>query len=389
MAEAMRFLARAVDVLAKRLPDQEPSRSFEACSMSRRRRQGLSPSLFPFLAVLVCTLGTLILLLALVAENATAAANRKQELNKQAAANDAVAAAGPPRMSSGIGRRRSFARRSFASTSWWPFATNRHAELASRRDEMTHLDDHIDRLRQQISQLNEEVRRGDRRIRSVFDQRHRDRRDRSDKIDAEERSHQEASGGSSRPSPRVVIVPHKGPNGTDRRPVYLECRADGITIRPEGSQIPLEFLENAGYSANPLDAALRTIRMHVDADLWRLGPSLSIAGGAAGWDRLLWRGTPAMQDWDDQFGYELVPAEVKLAFAKPDPNLKRRSRRRDQHCRRGATRSDGDGQSSLGGRGSLGGTVPRIWPIITNQPSYPLGRGPRSGRASQRFRTTA
>ena len=39
--------------------------------MSRRDRQGLSPSLFPFLAVLVCTLGTLILLLALVAQNAT------------------------------------------------------------------------------------------------------------------------------------------------------------------------------------------------------------------------------------------------------------------------------------------------------------------------------
>ena len=30
----------------------------------------------------------------------------------------------------------------------------------------------------------------------------------------------------------------------------------------------------------------------------------------------------AMQDWDDQFGYELVPADVKLAFAQPDSNLK-------------------------------------------------------------------
>ncbi len=34
--------------------------------MSGRRRKTLSPTLFPFLAVLVCTLGTLILLLALV-----------------------------------------------------------------------------------------------------------------------------------------------------------------------------------------------------------------------------------------------------------------------------------------------------------------------------------
>ena len=39
--------------------------------MSRRKR-GLSPTLFPFLAVLVCTLGTLILLLVLVSQNATA-----------------------------------------------------------------------------------------------------------------------------------------------------------------------------------------------------------------------------------------------------------------------------------------------------------------------------
>ncbi len=32
----------------------------------------------------------------------------------------------------------------------------------------------------------------------------------------------------------------------------------------------------------------------------------------------------AMLDWDDQFGYELVPADVKLAFSKPDANLKQR-----------------------------------------------------------------
>ena len=68
MADAMRILARAVDVLSNRLAeskrlDAQGENSLKASSMSRRRRQGLSPSLFPFLAVLVCTLGTLILLL--------------------------------------------------------------------------------------------------------------------------------------------------------------------------------------------------------------------------------------------------------------------------------------------------------------------------------------
>ncbi|MEL7337283.1 MAG: hypothetical protein AAFN70_13905, partial [Planctomycetota bacterium] len=36
----------------------------------RKKRLTLAPNLFPFLAVLVCTMGTLILLLALVAQNA-------------------------------------------------------------------------------------------------------------------------------------------------------------------------------------------------------------------------------------------------------------------------------------------------------------------------------
>ena len=52
--------------------------------MSRRRREGLSPSLFPFLAVLVCTLGTLILFLALVAQNATDAAEQNSRAERLA-----------------------------------------------------------------------------------------------------------------------------------------------------------------------------------------------------------------------------------------------------------------------------------------------------------------
>ena len=54
--------------------------------MSRRplRSQDASPSLFPFLAVLVCTLGTLILLLALVAQNATQTAQRNAAAERAA-----------------------------------------------------------------------------------------------------------------------------------------------------------------------------------------------------------------------------------------------------------------------------------------------------------------
>ena len=53
--------------------------------MSGRRRTTLAPSLFPFLAVLVCTLGTLILLLALVAQNATETAEQNARAQQRVA----------------------------------------------------------------------------------------------------------------------------------------------------------------------------------------------------------------------------------------------------------------------------------------------------------------
>ena len=45
--------------------------------------------------------------------------------------------------------------------------------------------------------------------------------------------------------PRFVIVPHQGPNGTTRRPIYLECTSKGVTIWPEGVVITSWQLEHA------------------------------------------------------------------------------------------------------------------------------------------------
>jgi hypothetical protein len=288
--------------------------------MSGRRRQGLSPSLFPFLAVLVCTLGTLILLLALVAQNATTAAQQQAQAKLQS--KDEPSDAARPRMTRAavedLLRQEEFRVKELVSV-----RDQQTADLESRRDELTHLEDHIDRLRQQISQLNDEVgvATGELEATSITESAMNEI---EAKINEEKRTIEELRERTNDHSPRVVIVPHKGPNGTSRRPVYLECHADGITIQPEGSRITLAQLENAGYSANPLDAALRTIRIHVmqtygdpvpPYPLLVVRPDGIDSYGAA---------RMAMRDWDDQFGYELVPAEVKLAYSKPDSNLKRR-----------------------------------------------------------------
>ncbi len=288
--------------------------------MSGRRRQGLSPSLFPFLAVLVCTLGTLILLLALVAQNATTAAQQQAQAKLQS--KDEASDSARPRMTRAavedLLRQEEFRVNELVSV-----RDQQTADLEARRDELTHLEDHIARLRQQISQLNDEVgvATGELEVTSITESAINEI---EAKINEEQQVIEALREETKDQSPRVVIVPHKGPNGTSRRPVYLECHADGITIQPEGSQITLAQLENAGYSANPLDAALRTIRIHVmqtygdpvpPYPLLVVRPDGIDSYGAA---------RMAMRDWDDQFGYELVPAEVKLAYAKPDSNLKRR-----------------------------------------------------------------
>ena len=196
--------------------------------MSGRRRQGLSPSLFPFLAVLVCTLGTLILLLALVAQNATTAAQQQAQAKLQS--KDEASDSARPRMTRAavedLLRQEEFRVNELVSV-----RDQQTADLEARRDELTHLEDHIARLRQQISQLNDEVgvATGELEVTSITESAINEI---EAKINEEQQVIEALREETKDQSPRVVIVPHKGPNGTSRRPVYLECHADGIHVRP-------------------------------------------------------------------------------------------------------------------------------------------------------------
>jgi hypothetical protein len=288
--------------------------------MSRRRGQSLAPSLFPFLAVLVCTLGTLILLLALVAQNATETVEQKPPAK---ATNESVANAPEPspRLTSDTVEAL-LREEQFRVGQLVAFRDQQTEDLERRRDELTHLEDHMNRLRKELRAISEEVDRatGVSPNSKIDDSELAELRR---QIKEQEEIVGQLRAEAADQSPRVVIVPHKGPNGTDRRPIYLECNRDGITIWPEGSRLTMTELENAAYSANPLDAALRAIRLHAMRNygdpvspypMLLVRPDGIEAYSAA---------RRAMRDWDDQFGYELVPAAVKLGYGKLDPELKR------------------------------------------------------------------
>ena len=182
--------------------------------MTRRKRQDLAPSLFPFLAVLVCTLGTLILLLALVSQNtATAAEDRaRKELSETA---EAIAA--NTEILSQSEAQSMIDEASFHIDSIETIRDQQAAELEDRRDQLTHMEDHIERLKKELRRLRTEIENAN----------STDERPEVDaaslvllreQIEKEELEIERLRKESNNETPRVVIVPHKGPNGTTRRP---------------------------------------------------------------------------------------------------------------------------------------------------------------------------
>jgi hypothetical protein len=288
--------------------------------MSGRRRAGLSPNLFPFLAVLICTLGTLILMLAMVAQNAgevMAAAKPSKDdptLSEPNTAQTQRLAEAAAQLERGIREARWHREQSVK------VRESQTADLEERRDRLAHLEDHSHRLREELESLTTEVEKslekeGDViQVQQTLDQVLAD-------IELEKAAVTKLTEDLQTQTPRIVIVPHKGPNGTDRRPVYIECRADGIYLQPGDRRIPSEHLEPIPGMPNPLDAALRSIRyyaMKEYGDAIAPYPLLIIRpDGIAAYAVA----RAAMHQWDDQFGYELLPADVELAFPAPDAAL--------------------------------------------------------------------
>jgi hypothetical protein len=265
-------------------------------------------------------MGTLILLLALVAQKATTAAEQQAQAARQASSETSVQ---PVNRTTRAAVDSLLAEEAFRVQELVAVRSQQTDELETKRDELAHVDDHIARLRQQLQRLNDEVQQatGEKDRPSHSD---RDVDDLKKQVEIEKGFVEQLKQHSANRTPRVVIVPHKGPNGTDRRPVYLECDAEGITVWPEGSKISREQLASASDSANPLDAALRAIRLHVMQNYGDTTPPYPLLVVRPDGIETYGVARRAMQDWDDQFGYELVPQEVKLAFPKPDANLKQR-----------------------------------------------------------------
>jgi hypothetical protein len=292
-----------------------------ATVLSQRRsrcRAGPSVSLFPFLAVLICTMGALVPLLLAIARQARLQA--LQEATAKAAQQQVDAQS----------------ERELAEWRINELKGSRKVaqeQLAKARLALGHVENHARQVRQQAAELRssfealKDASSQSGRRRAEFQRELRQVR--SDLSRAERQLAGAEQDAKNRPK-SYAVIPYEGPNGTYRRPIYIECCADRVILRPEGVGLVESDFEEPLESDNPLERALRAAREMLLAQKKIKGD-----GSDEPYPLLLVRpdGIPAyyvareaMKSWKSEIGYELIGQDWELEFPKPDAEMERAMR---------------------------------------------------------------
>lgn len=278
-------------------------------SRSKRRGDSTAPALFPFLAVLLCTIGALVLILVLTVANSHASAKREAEdtLTDIKDTSDVMQV-----VSEELEAQRE----------------DLKAKVERRRRDLADIEDHISRLTKTLEQLASKFERiqsetskteieGSEKQEAVAELRKEIDQKKKELIDEIEKQ--------KKRKPAFAVIPYVGANGTSRRPVYLECTKDGVVIQPEGLLISLNDLKPPFGPGNPLDAALRVLRLtyqQKDATFGITQPPYPLLIVRPDGIQTYALAREAMSGWDDQFGYELVDKDMELKFPPSPAGLK-------------------------------------------------------------------
>lgn len=283
-----------------------------------RQQVTVSVSLFPFLAVLVCTMGALILLLLVITRQARLQA--AQSATAEAAKRD-----------DDLKLQRELAQWRIEQLK---VSLNKtQSQLSDARLGLGHLEDHARRLQAQVAQLQASLR--DLAQPAGGSHLSAGGRPRAE-LEAELGQVQiqvaqarqrvaEARQSAAERRRSYAVVPYRGPHETFRRPIYVECRAEAVVLQPEGIVLTEDDFSGPLGPGNPLAAALRAARERLLAE-----GSFNPQQSGEPYPLLLVRpdgiaayyaARSAMKSWDCEFGYELIGEDWKLDFQAADAGL--------------------------------------------------------------------
>ncbi len=216
-------------------------------------------SLFPFMAVLLCTMGALIVVLVV--------------LNRQArvkAATDAANHADGRTAIATVDAQEAAMTRDTIAWRLQHLTTSREktqVDLDHERLRLSGVEEHIRSLEKQLGALRQSLAQLDAGSMQ------------SDSLEAKQLELQRiaaaiasalarldaARKAAAERAPAYSVVPYDGQNRTRRRPIYIECSGERVVIQPEGIELKAADFDGPMGPGNPLASAVRAARDHLVA----------------------------------------------------------------------------------------------------------------------------
>lgn len=290
-------------------------------SRFRKTRNQPSVSLFPFLAVLICTLGVLIVMLVLAVKSAEVAQQENQATQDQAATEKIDEA------------KQRLALEQYRSEAIHEARTDVVARLADSRSNRSYLQQDVSDATKDLEAASKHLQALKRSLadadktkpQTTSQAEVKANQAKIEKLAAQIAAAQQALADQQKKSKeqgpsRFSLVPHRGSGGTFRRPIFLECLENEIRLQPLGITLSKQDFALPIRAGNPLDVALLTIQEHwqqldVAGEQGSPYPLLVVRPNGAETFVLARR---AMKSWVDEFGYELVDADKELDFGTLD-----------------------------------------------------------------------
>jgi hypothetical protein len=292
-------------------------------SRSRSSDDSGGVQLFPFLAVLLCTMGGLLLLLAVFAEHTKRGALTKWA--ERFVEQEGPDGRGGPSEAKQIAEQLSEVRR--AAEKLEQVRAQAAQVRADEQARLAHAEEHQRRLEHELAKLHLTLRELEAAEEHQQVDREQARRE-AERLEGlvEETREQVADQQTKATAKRsYAVVPYKGKNGTFRRPIYIECTDTAVTIQPEGIVLKAADFDGPMRSGNPLASAIRAAREElasrpVPEGQERLDPYPLLIirpSGAAAYSVSV----DAIRNWDADFGYEFVESDWQIEYPQPDPRL--------------------------------------------------------------------
>jgi hypothetical protein len=209
----------------------------------RRRRHTLQVSTFPFLAVLLCAMGSLILLLLVLDRRAKVVARAKAREQQMAVLAQHSKAEGD-RQKDFEGKREALRRRLQEQEAALRASLNglqsqvakKKLETSQERSRTRELQARLASLRAVLAREQEGYEQTQKQVLAVSNSRNRaltEQEGLARELMRLEHALADVIAFRKRQAETYSLVPYLGKNGERRRPVYIECQADQVVVHPE------------------------------------------------------------------------------------------------------------------------------------------------------------